>query len=67
MQTILIIDDEQSIRESLTGILQDEGFTPLSAENGEQAIEMLEGDLPRRRAPVIVTPEHSDRLVPGGL
>ena len=39
MKHILIIDDEQSIRESLTGILQDEGFTPFSVESGETALE----------------------------
>ena len=41
MQTILIVDDEQSIRESLTGILQDEGFSPLSVDSGEAAIEKV--------------------------
>jgi two-component system nitrogen regulation response regulator NtrX len=40
---ILIIDDEASIRESLAGILSDEGFVPLYAENAEQGISMLEG------------------------
>lgn len=39
---ILIIDDEASIRESLAGILSDEGFEPLYAENAEQGIAMLE-------------------------
>ena len=41
MKSILIVDDEQSIRESLTGILQDEGFTPFSVESGEAAIEKV--------------------------
>ncbi len=39
---ILIIDDEASIRESLAGILSDEGFEPLYAENAEQGLAMLE-------------------------
>lgn len=39
---ILVIDDEASIRESLTGILSDEGFVPVCAESGEQALAMLE-------------------------
>jgi two-component system nitrogen regulation response regulator NtrX len=46
MQSILIVDDEQSIRESLTGILQDEGFSPSSAENGEAAIEKVSEEKP---------------------
>jgi two-component system nitrogen regulation response regulator NtrX len=41
MQSILIVDDEQSIRESLTGILQDEGFSPVSVESGETALEKI--------------------------
>jgi two-component system nitrogen regulation response regulator NtrX len=44
MQSILIVDDEQSIRESLTGILQDEGFSPTSAESGEAALNKLDDD-----------------------
>lgn len=39
---ILIIDDEASIRESLSGILADEGFQTLSAEDGQQGLSLLE-------------------------
>lgn len=39
---ILIIDDEASIRETLSGILEDEGFTPLSAPSAEEGIAILE-------------------------
>jgi two-component system nitrogen regulation response regulator NtrX len=46
MQSILIVDDEQSIRESLTGILQDEGFFPSSAESGDAAIEKVSEEKP---------------------
>ena len=46
MKHILIIDDEQSIRESLTGILQDEGFTPFSVESGETALEKISEEKP---------------------
>lgn len=35
--TILIVDDEDSIRETLIDILEDEGYTTLSAENAESA------------------------------
>lgn len=46
MQSILIVDDEQSIRDSLTGILQDEGFNPVTAANGEEALSRLREDKP---------------------
>lgn len=46
MQSILIVDDEPSIRESLTGILQDEGFSPVSAESGDAAIEKISEEKP---------------------
>jgi len=39
---ILIIDDEVSIQESLSGILQDEGFLPICASSAEAGIELLE-------------------------
>ncbi|HIQ37344.1 MAG TPA: sigma-54-dependent Fis family transcriptional regulator [Desulfocapsa sulfexigens] len=39
---ILIIDDEASIRETLSGILEDEGFSPLCAESAEVGLTILE-------------------------
>ena len=41
MKSILVVDDEQSIRESLEGILQDEGFRSVIAENGERALLLI--------------------------
>lgn len=40
--TILIIDDEAAIRESLSGILSDEGFTPLTAASAEEGLLLLD-------------------------
>lgn len=40
--TLLIIDDEKSIRESLSGILADEGFATLTASSAEEGIELLD-------------------------
>ena len=39
---ILIIDDEAAIRETLAGILEDEGFTPLAAGSAEEGLELLD-------------------------
>jgi two-component system nitrogen regulation response regulator NtrX len=41
-ETILIIDDEQAIRESLAGILADEGFAPLTAASAEEGLQLLD-------------------------
>ena len=40
--TILIIDDEAAIRESLAGILTDEGFAPLTAASAEEGLQLLD-------------------------
>jgi two-component system nitrogen regulation response regulator NtrX len=41
---VLIIDDERSIRESLQGVLEDEGYAAASVESGEAALELLRTD-----------------------
>ncbi len=41
-KNILIIDDEDAIRAALSGILEDEGFAPLTAATGEEGLEMIE-------------------------
>lgn len=41
---ILIIDDEISIQQSLSGILEDEGFTPLCATSAEEGLKLLESE-----------------------
>jgi two-component system nitrogen regulation response regulator NtrX len=43
-QKILIVDDEPSIRETLSGILIDEGFVPVNAETAVQAISILNAE-----------------------
>jgi CheY-like chemotaxis protein len=45
--TIMIIEDEFVIRETLTEFLEDEGYTVAGAGNGEEALEHLQhGALP---------------------
>ncbi|WP_417908674.1 sigma-54-dependent transcriptional regulator [Candidatus Electronema sp. PJ] len=39
--SILIIDDESAIRESLSGILEDEGFQSLTAASAEEGLALL--------------------------
>ncbi len=41
-QVILIVDDEEGLREGLGKLLEDEGYVVLSAETGEQALEILQ-------------------------
>ncbi len=41
-ENILIVDDEKDIRESLSTVLQTEGYICAEAEDGEKAIEKLE-------------------------
>ncbi len=38
---ILVIDDEKSIRDSLRGVLEDEGYEVREADSGESALELI--------------------------
>ena len=41
MHSVLVVDDERDIRESLRGVLEDEGYKVLLAESGEACLEQL--------------------------
>jgi two-component system nitrogen regulation response regulator NtrX len=43
---ILIIDDEEGIRESLSGIFEDEGYTVLTTSSGEEGLKLLKEQSP---------------------
>ncbi|MFP4392370.1 MAG: sigma-54-dependent transcriptional regulator [Desulfohalobiaceae bacterium] len=43
---ILVVDDEEDIRISLAGILEDEGFFVQSCSDGEEALQILEREEP---------------------
>ena len=45
-ETILIVDDEESIRTSLGGILEDEGYRTLFAMDGVEALETANREAP---------------------
>ncbi|MCK4390167.1 MAG: sigma-54-dependent Fis family transcriptional regulator [Desulfobacterales bacterium] len=44
--TILAVDDEVTILQSLSGILSDEGFVVLTASNGYEALKIIEEESP---------------------
>jgi len=45
-KTILIVDDEESICQTLEGILTDEGYETVAAGTGEEALRVVEEELP---------------------
>lgn len=46
MKTVLVVDDEQSIRESLQGILQDEKFRVILADSGDIGLTIAQEETP---------------------
>ncbi len=46
MKRIFVIDDEKSIRDSLSGIFKDEGYLVKSAESGEKALALFDEFFP---------------------
>ncbi|MGA7124624.1 MAG: response regulator [Polyangiaceae bacterium] len=58
MKTILLVDDEYALVESLTELLQDEGYRVVSAANGEDGLEKLR----KEKADLVV----SDIMMPIG-
>lgn len=43
--SVLVVDDEEGIRESLSGIFEDEGYEVITAETGEEALRVLKSNL----------------------
>ncbi len=43
---ILLVDDEKSILKSLSGSLKDEGFSTVLAHSGEEALELIDKEMP---------------------
>jgi CheY-like chemotaxis protein len=42
-RTLLLVEDDRELRESLAELLKDSGFDVRSVENGRQALDYLEG------------------------
>lgn len=40
-RTVMVVDDEREIRESLADILREEGYAVLEARNGREALDVL--------------------------
>ena len=59
-ETVLIIDDEMSIRTLVTEVLQDNGYRVIEAEDGPSGLKILETD---QRIDLLIT----DVGLPGGL
>jgi two-component system nitrogen regulation response regulator NtrX len=45
-ETVLVVDDEAGIRESLSGILEDEGHNVITASSGEEALTIAGENMP---------------------
>ena len=45
--TLLVVDDEPYILSALTGILEDLGYTVISADSGRQAVELFKAEMNR--------------------
>jgi two-component system nitrogen regulation response regulator NtrX len=41
MKTVLVVDDEENIRETLKDILEDDGYSVLLARNGREALDVV--------------------------
>ena len=59
-ETVLVIDDEPTVRMLVSEVLADLGYTPIEAEDGASGLEVLSSD---RRIDLLVT----DVGLPGGL
>jgi UDP-3-O-[3-hydroxymyristoyl] N-acetylglucosamine deacetylase len=55
--TILVVDDEANIRHTLRGVLSDEGYAVVEAEDGKRALEVLERQIPQLAIVDIWMPE----------
>jgi len=58
-KTILVVDDDPDARDFLAAVLQDNGYAVTTANDGEQAIALIEQSVPDLVALDITMPEKS--------
>ena len=66
-QTIMVVDDDAAIRDVVATVLEEEGYTVITAASGEEALAMLHGRLPAlvildMRMPVMDGWEFAERV-----
>ncbi len=44
--SVLLVEDDRDIRDAVSAVLEAEGYTVLTAENGQEALAILERGLP---------------------
>lgn len=42
-RTVLVVEDDESVRDALCQLMRDEGFEPTCARNGQEALDALVG------------------------
>ena len=53
-KTIFVIDDDKAIRETLADLLEDEGYSVVTAMNGQDALQKLRADSLRRPCVILL-------------
>ncbi|MBW1999001.1 MAG: response regulator [Deltaproteobacteria bacterium] len=56
---VLIVDDEYQIREIISTLLEEHGYTPVLATNGEEAMNIIKSDPPDMIILDVLMPEKS--------
>jgi CheY-like chemotaxis protein len=46
-KSVLVVEDDDSIRESMIEMLEMEGYSTYSAINGQEALKLLNGNIPK--------------------
>jgi CheY-like chemotaxis protein len=53
-KTVMIVEDDEAIRENLRDILEMEGYSALEAVHGKQALEVLAASAGENRLPAVI-------------